>query len=238
VDENELSRAIRKLKDLPRRRLDGDWLAVDASGRVGFFAGGDSGPIPESAMPHATPEAVQAIGRALAVRRSTSTTSDAYRGFAERLLEPIFDRPAGHEGRYDGYAHLFVAGDAEVLQAAVADGLAHEALSREALAVVFPSIGSLAYDDLHERAACGGCRVLDAEDDPRPTAPELLAAAGLYAYRHAGTPGAAYVRIASPSASVDLHDLEPIVRAMAELVVLPVDFESLDALDPATLVAC
>jgi hypothetical protein len=105
--------------------------------------------------------------------------------------------------------------------------------------MVFPVIGPMTYDEIHQTELCLGCRVLDDPSDPRPRAPEALAAAGLYAYAHTGeSAGEPYRRIAAPSLAADLADLEPVVQLLASLVKLPISFDEDGSLQPSDFVRC
>lgn len=214
---------------LPRRRLEGDWFAVDRAGRVGFFAGGDRGAVPADADVERTAEAIEALARAAEAR----AMGGGYRGAGKAAIEPIFDAPLSseggplHERPIDDYPHLVVAEHAEELRTSLADrDDVRDVLAARGLAVVLSDLGEVGWDELHERAVCSGCRVLSRFDDPQPRAPAVLAAAGLYVFVHnAGDESCPYVRVASPTIPADLADLEPIVVALARLVPFPVRFE-------------
>ena len=222
----------KELRKIPKRRLDVDWFGIDPQGYVAFFAANDHGAIPRVADTARVVEALEAQLRVAQMRRATSTAGEGYRGSGDRAQEPVFDPPRGpsdvplHEARFEDYPHLVVTSDAVALRPFMDEWGATEALARDAFAAIFPVIGAMSLDEIHEQGICVGCRVLDLVGDPRPRAPEALAAAGLYVYAHvddrADDP---YVRVASPSVPADLGDLEPIVQALAQLVSIPVPFE-------------
>lgn len=223
---------VKAIRKIPERRLDVDWLGIDPQGYVAFFAANENGAIPRVADTARVVEALEAQLRVAQIRRATSITGEGYRGSADRAQEPVFDPPRGphdvalHESRFEDYPHLVVTSDAVALRPFMDDWGATEALARDAFAAIFPVIGAVSLDEIHEQGICLGCRVLDLVNDPRPRAPEALAAAGLYVYSHvddrADEP---YLRVASPSVPADLGDLEPIVQALAQLVTIPVPFE-------------
>jgi hypothetical protein len=231
------------LAGLPERRLDGDWLAVDRNGHVAFFAGNERGPIPQAADVARVDEALLAIARAAAVRKASAGT-ETYRGSVAIELDPVFDAPcssngrASHESPIEGYP-LLVVGAHLGLREVAAEWEGREALAREGYAMVFPVIGPMTYEELHQTDLCLGCRVLDDPTDPRPRAPEALAAAGLYTYAHTGESSAEpYRRIAGPSLAADLADLEPVVQLIASLVKLDVSFDDVVSLQPSDFVRC
>jgi hypothetical protein len=239
-----LGDARRILAGLPERRLDGDWLAVDQNGHVALFAGNERGLIPELADVARVSEALDAIARAADVRKASAAASETYRGFAERAQDPVFDSPCSSRGRpahetpIDGYPLLVVGTHPGLRELAVA-WQGREVVARDGFAIVFPSMGRTTYEELHQTELCNGCRVLDDPVDPRPRAPEALAAAGVYTYAHTGeTYAEPYRRIASPSLAADLADLEPVVQLIASLVKLPVSFEEAATLWPAAHVSC
>ena len=244
----DLAAARKKLAGLPSRRLDGDWLAVDAAGHVAFFAGNERGPVPLAADRVRVSDALEAIARAARDRQSATAlaeTNDAYRGFAGHAQEPVFDAPFSsrgkpmHETPLEGYPLLVVAADAVKVRELAVEWTAREVVARDAFAAIFPVIGRASYDELHDGGACAGCRVLDDPADPRARAPEALAAAGLYVYAHVDEAASEpYRRVAGPTIAADLVDLEPVVQMVASLVKLPVRFEEVDWLTPATLVPC
>ena len=215
---------------IARRRLEGDWLAVDVAGRVGLFAGGDSGPIPRGADPDATAAALAAMDAAAEARLAARGPA-AYRAAGERPVDPIFDVPVGpggaalHEEPYEGYPHLVFTADPTELRRLAIDVPSREAPVRDGFAFVFPALGALVHDWLHDGSVCFGCRALDPPDDPRPRAPELVAANGIYAFVHPGGEDGSYHRFASPSVPLGLERLEPIVARVAALVTLPVAFD-------------
>jgi hypothetical protein len=215
-----------------RRRLEGDWLATDADGRIALFAGGDSGPVPEGADPEATAEALAAMDAA-ADARAAVAQGEAYRGAGGHRPDPIFDVPvdAGaaphHDRAYAGYPHLVFVQDLDALRREVEDVPFREAAVRAAFAVIFPELGPLLHEALHARGICVGCRPLDPPEDPRPRAPEVVAAGGIYAYVHSGNPHDGwYHRFASPPLPADPGRLEPLVERVARLVVFPFRFET------------
>jgi hypothetical protein len=125
------------------------------------------------------------------------------------------------------------------LRESAAEWEPREVVAREGYALVFTVIGPVTYDELHEKGLCLGCRVLDDANDPRPRAPEALAAAGLFTYAHSGESYTEpYRRIASPSLAADLADLEPIVQLAASTVTLPISFEEAATLQPSDFVRC
>lgn len=226
------------------RRLDSDWLAVDEAGHVALFAANEWGMIPTVAETGRVSEALEALARALGMRRATAVEIEAYRGFADRAQEPIFDVPrsgrdrAAHEAPISGYP-LLVAGTDPRVRELTSEWEPREAVVREGFALVFPVIGQMTYDDLHERGLCLGCRVLDEPADPRPRAPEALAAAGVYSYAHSSEmAGDSYCRVASPTVAAERVDLEPIAAQLAGLVRLPLRFENERSLDPAIYMEC
>jgi hypothetical protein len=240
----DLAAAREKLKGLPARRLDGDWLAVDTAGHVAFFAGNEHGPVPVTADRERVGEALEAIARAGSVRHAAATAQDAYRGIVELAQDPIFDAPCSSRGRplherpLEGFP-LLVVGAHPALREVAAEWGARDAMTREGFGVVFPVIGLTSYDELHEKDICGGCRVLDDPADARPRAPEALAAAGLYVYAHVDEDRREpYRRIAGPTVPADLVDLEPLAQLVASLVPLPITFESAGSLVPDDLVTC
>lgn len=230
---NLVTEAVAKaLRQVPERRLDVDWFGIDPQGYVAFFAANESGAIPRVADTARVVEALEAQLRVAQMRRATSTAGEGYRGSADRAQEPVFDAPRGpndyalHETRFEDYPHLVVTSDAVALRPFMEEWGATEALARDAFAAIFPVIGAMSLDQIHEMDICLGCRVLDLVGDPRPRAPEALAAAGLYVYAHVDDkPERPYVRVASPSVPADLGDLEPIVQALAQMVTIPVPFE-------------
>lgn len=243
-DRTFLTEAREKLRGLPARRLDSDWLAVDESGHVAFFSGNDHGPIPLDADVAQVSSALDALARAAAVRLAAAVTDGAYRGFADRAQEPVFDAPFSSRGRtkherpISGYPLLVLASD-PAARAIGAEWTPREVSAREGFALVFPVIGPMTYDELHEQSVCGGCRVLDDPGDPRPRGSEALAAAGLYVYEHLDDhEGEPYRRVAGPTIAADLADLEPIVQSVASLVKLPVRFENEPSLEIGDLTRC
>lgn len=225
----DVAKAIR---EIPERRLDVDWFGIDPRGHVAYFAGNDHGPIPRIADTARVGEALEAQLRVAQMRRATTTSGEGYRGSADRALEPVFDVPRGpfdvalHEARFEDYPHLVVTSDAVALRPFMDEWDAKEALARDAFAAIFPVIGAMSLEEIHEKGICLGCRVLDDPSDPRPRAPEVIAAAGLYVYAHVDeNPSEPYFRVASPSVAADLADVEPIVQALAQLVTIPVPFE-------------
>lgn len=241
----DLSAARSRLAGLPARRLDSDWLAVDDAGHVALFIANERGLIPEGADVADVAEALEALARAALVKKNTTmTANEGYRGFADRVQDPIYDAPCSsrgrptHEAPIEGYPLLVVAAHPGLREVA-AEWEAREAFTREGFAMVFPVIGPTTYAELHDTGLCLGCRVLDDPIDPRPRAPEALAAAGLYTYAHVGENASdPYRRIAGPSLAADLADLEPVVQNVASLVKLPVSFEEAASLSPANFVRC
>jgi len=228
-----------------RRRLEGDWFAMDRAGRVALFCGGDSGPIPNAADPAITLEALTAMDAAEETRREALRAGAAYRGSAYRQEEPIFDLPRGggglplHEHPFDGYPHLVFAGRdglAAELRLVSNDVETRDALTRDGeVALYFPSLGRVLYDAIHEQILCAGCRVLDLPDDPRLRAPETIAAHGLFVFMHPGALdeaiGDTYFRVVSPSTPADPQDLEPIVLRVAESVRLDCSFDEVTEIE-------
>ena len=229
----DLAAARKMAAEVPARRLDSDWLAVDAAGHVAFFAGNEHGPIPRDADVAQVGEALLAIARAAAVRRTSALgQEEAYRGFADRAQDPIFDAPcsargqAKHERPLPGYPLLVLANDPAMREIA-AEWTPREVPSRGGFGLVFPVIGPATYDELHERSVCAGCRVLDDPEDLRPRGAEALAGAGIYVYEHLDDDRAEpYRRIAGPTVAADVADLEPLAQIVASLVKLPVQFEN------------
>jgi hypothetical protein len=240
-----LGDARRLLAGLPKRPLDTDWLAVDRDGRVALFVANERGPIPEPADVSRVAEALEALARAGAVRRNASAVAtDTYRGSASLATDPVFDAPCSSRGRaareapIEGYP-LLVVGALPGLREVAAEWEGREAAAREGYAMVFPVIGPTTYEEIHQTELCLGCRVLDDPIDPRPRAPEALAAAGLFAYAHVAESSAEpYRRISGPSLAADLADLEPIVQLIASLVKLPVSFEEAASLQPWDFFRC
>ncbi|MDB5221023.1 MAG: hypothetical protein JWO86_8950 [Myxococcaceae bacterium] len=239
-----LGDARRLLAGTPIRRLDTDWLAVDSAGHVALFAGNERGPIPEPADVTRVMEALEAIARAAAARKASTTASEAYRGFADRAQDPVFDAPCSsrgrptHEARLEGYPLLVVASHPGLREIA-AEWEGREVVAREGYGIVFPVIGPMTYEEIHQNDLCLGCRVLDDPVDPRPRAPEALAAAGLFTYAHVGEMSSEpYRRVAGPSLAADLADLEPLVQIVASLVELPVSFEEAATLQPYDFFRC
>lgn len=236
--------ARQELKGLPARPLDTDWLAVDDAGHVAFFAGNDHGPIPGVADVGRVTEALEALARAAAAVRGMGVVPGGYRRADEDVREPVFDAPIGalgepsHEAPLDGYPFL-VVGTHPALRDIGVEAHARETPARRGIALGFPRIRRSTYDELHGTGLCDGCRVLDDPSDPRPRAPEVLAAAGLYVYAHFDAyAGGPYRRVASPSVAADLVDLETIVQLVASRVRLPVSFEEASSLQPPTFVTC
>lgn len=246
-DAVDLAKARKILEGMPAARLDSDWLAVDQAGSVALFTANERGVIPSVADTARVSEALEALARALGIRKTTATLGAevaAYRGFAERGQEPIFDAPcsspgsASHESPLDGYPLMVTASDPEV-RALTVDWSPREAVMRNGFGLVFPVIGRATYEELHERGLCLGCRVADDPSDPRPRSPEAVASAGVYVYAHAsGSAGDPYRRVASPTVAAELADLEPIVQQLAGLVRLPKRFENDEAIDPAVYMEC
>ncbi len=239
----DLVQARHSLAGLPERRLDGDWLAIDRNGHVALFAGNERGLLPESADVTRVMEALEAIARAAAVRRASAGT-ETYRGSVPIELDPVFDVPCSSSGRgaherpIQGYP-LLVVGAHLGLREVAAEWEGREALASEGYAMVFPVLGPMTYDELHQTDLCLGCRVLDDPSDPRPRAPEALAAAGLYTYAHTGESfSEPYRRVAAPSLAADLADLEPVVQLLASLVKLDVSFDEVASLQPSDFVRC
>lgn len=240
----DLASARGELAGLPDRRLDTDWLAVDRDGHVALFVGNERGLVPDAADVARVAEALLAIARAAAMRRESVAETETYRGFADRQQEPVFDAPCSSRGRpaherpLEGYPLLIVGADPE-LRAAGADWEPREVVAREGYGLVFPVIGAITYEELHEKGLCLGCRVLDDPNDPRPRAPEAVAAAGLFTYAHNGESSAEpYRRIAGPSLAADLADVEPVVQLVASRVALPISFEEAATLQPSDFVRC
>ena len=239
-----LTSARKALAGLPKRPLDTDWLAIDRDGHVALFAGNERGPIPEPADVTRVVEALDAIARASAVRKASAVATESYRGFAGRTEDPVFDAPCSSRGRpahetpIQGYP-LLVVGSHPGLREVAAEWEGREAVAREGYAIVFPVIGPITYEEIHQAELCLGCRVLDDPTDPRPRAPEALAAAGLFTYAHVGEMHTQpYRRIAGPSVAADLADLEPVVQLVASLVKLPVSFEEAASLQPWDFFRC
>jgi hypothetical protein len=240
----DLSSARTELAGLPERRLDTDWLALDKNGHVALFVGNERGLVPDAADVARVAETLEAIARAAAMRRANAAGTETYRGFADREQDPVFDAPCSSRGRpaherpLEGYPLLMVGADPELREAAV-EWEPREVVAREGYALVLPVIGPVTYDELHEKGLCLGCRVLDDPNDPRPRAPEALAAAGLFTYAHTGESDAEpYRRIAGPSLAADLADLEPVVQLVASTVTLPISFEEAATLQPSDFVRC
>jgi hypothetical protein len=240
----DLAAARKELAGLPKRPLDTDWLAIDRDGRVALFAGNERGPIPEPADVTLVAEALEALARAAAVRKASAVATDTYRGSASLAADPVFDAPCSSRGRpahetpIEGYP-LLVVGAHPGLREVAAEWEGREAAAREGYAMVFPIIGAMTYEEIHQTELCLGCRVLDDPTDPRPRAPEALAACGLFTYAHvAETSAEPYRRIAGPSLAADLADLEPIVQLVASLVKLPVSFEEAASLQPWDFFRC
>lgn len=246
------------LKGLPERRLDSDWVAVDMEGHVAFFAGNEVGPIPNDADVERVGEVHEALARARRATQSVAEMPEGYRRPADHANEPIFDVPVtplggpAHEGPADGYP-LLVVGTQPGLREKATRWNTREALARDGFGIVFASLTPAEHLELHRaelpsadstdtssrRWLCEGCRVLDDPNDPRPCAPELLAAAGLYVYVHTSEDEAdPYRRVAGPSVAADLADLESIVQLVASRVKLDVSFEDEEALQPRDLLPC
>lgn len=226
-----------ELRAIPRRRLEGDWFAVDAVGRIALFIGGDAGPLPEAAAIGATESALRALDVATEARRAALRTGQAYRGAGYRAAEPIFDLPRTldaeplHDSPFSGYPHLVFGRDG--LREAVIDIQFREALVREddGFALLFRAgeLGPILHAHLHEHNLCRGCRALDLEDEPRLRAPEVVATSGLYAYLHPVESALwsehDYFRVCSPSIPANEADLEAVVVSSAKRVVMPFRFE-------------
>lgn len=239
----DLAEARAQLAGLPARRLDGDWLAIDKNGHVALFVGNERGALPEAADVERVEEALEAIARAAAARKASAGT-ETYRGFVAIDHDPVFDAPCSsrgqpaHETPIQGYP-LLVVGAHPGLREVAAEWEGREVIAREGYAMVFPVIGPMTYEEIHQTELCLGCRVLDDPVDPRPRAPEALAAAGLYTYAHTGESFTEpYRRIAGPSLAADLADLEPVVQLVASLVQLPVSFDEMASLQPSDFVRC
>ena len=224
-------------------RGDGDWFAVDSTGRVAFFAGNEHGCIPTSAETARAAEAIEAIAAAVRERQEAALAAGAYRSSSDGATA-IFDGPmskrgrTSHENPIEGYPLLVSAVHQDVRDMAVGYG-GVEQPAREGYAVLFRAIDRLTYDLLHDQDLCAGCRVLDDPSDRRPRAPEVLAAAGLYVYVHVDDDATEpYRRVAGPSVATDVRDVEPLVKALATLVKLPVRFEDTDTIQPADFLPC
>ena len=240
----DFASARERLKGLPERRLDSDWLAVDRNGHVAFFAGNEVGPIPTDAEVTSLDGVVEALARAPSAMRGAGHARGGYRDSADQRSEPLFDPPVtplgepAHEAPVDGYP-LLVVGPAPGLRAKATDWNGREAAARVGFGVVFPSLTPTQAQELHWTDLCEGCRVLDAPDDPRPRAPEVLASAGLYVYVHTSEDDDdPYRRVAGPTVAADLADLESIVQLVASRVKLDVSFEDEEALQPRDLLPC
>ena len=232
------------LKGLPARRLDSDWLGIDSEGHVAFFAGNERGPIPTDADVARVSEVHEALARARSALQSAADVPEGYRRSADHPNEPIFDAPVtalgepAHEAPADGYP-LLVVGAQPGLREKATEWNGQEALAREGFAVVFASLTPAEHQQLHWTDLCQGCRVLDDPNDPRPRAPEVLAAAGLYVYAHTSEDEAdPYRRVAGPSVAADLVDLEQVVQLVASCVQLDVSFEDEGSIQPRDLLPC
>jgi len=231
-----------ELRAIPRLRLEGDWFAIDADGRIALFIGGDAGPLPEAAAIGGTESALRALDAATEARHAALRTNEAYRGAGHRPAEPIFDLPRTMDGRplhdhpSSGYPHLMFGNDG--LRETVIDVEARDALVRDGdgFALILPTLGRMLHDHIHERDLCRGCRALELADDPRLRAPEVVAASGLYAFLHP-IEGELhteydYFRVCSPSVPADEADLETLVVSMARRVTVPFRFEDTTMVTP------
>ena len=234
------------LKDLPARRLDSDWLAVDREGHVAFFAGNDRGAIPENADRARVSEALDALARAASVLHGIGEVDvpEGYRRADDGAREALFDAPVtalgepAHEPPVDGYP-LLVVGTLPGLRERAAEWQGRDASARDGFAIIFPSLTPAEHQQLHWTDLCQGCRVLDDPSDRRPCAPEVLAAAGLYVYAHTSDDEAdPYRRVAGPSVAADLVDLEQVVQLVASCVKLDVSFEDEESIHPRDLLPC
>jgi hypothetical protein len=176
--------------------------------------------------------------------RSAGSARGGYRDSADQRSEPVFDPPVtplgepAHEPPVDDYP-LLVVGTEPGLRARAVDWNGREALARDGFGIVFTDLTAAQVQQLHWLELCDGCRVLDDPNDPRPRAPEVLAAAGLYVYAHASEDEAdPYRRVAGPSVAADLVDLEQIVQLVASCVKLDVSFEDEESIQPRDLVTC
>jgi hypothetical protein len=238
----DLAAARKELAGLPARRLDSDWLAMDRAGKVAFFAANERGPIPRTADTARVSEALEATARAAAMQRESANTG--YRELGERVQEPVFDLPvtpggdAAHEIPASGYPLLVVGSDPRLREVAT-EWNVREAMTRTGFGLVFPVVGPATYEEIHDGALCLGCRVIDDPADPRPRSPEALAAAGIHSYVHTGDdPERPYRRVAAPTVSADLVDLEPVVQLVASVVKLPVLFDDEPSLRPSDFEPC
>lgn len=230
----DLTRAAKELRGVVARALDVDWLGLDPAGNVAVFLGDDASPVPPGTDAEVTSAALEAVARAVAQRTAAAAVEDAYRAAAARAQEPVFDAPlaapgvALHDKPFDGYPHLVVASPhgAEVVRRVMNELGGREVLARHDFAAAIDVVGHVSYEELHEGGACAGCRVLDDPNDPRPRAPEALAAAGLYVYAFATTPsGDAWIRVASPSVPADRGDLQEMAHLSASFVEVAFGFE-------------
>lgn len=240
----DFAAAREKLKGLPARRLESDWVAVDRDGHVAFFAGNEVGPIPDDADVTRLDEILEALALAPSVTRSAGDARGGYRDSADQRSEAVFDAPVtslgepAHEPPVPGYP-LLVVGAAPGLRAKATEWGGREAAAREGFGIVFPALTSTQAQALHWTDLCDGCRVLDDPSDPRPRAPEVLAAAGLYVYAHTSEDEAdPYRRVAGPSVAANLVDLEEIVQLVAARVKLDVSFEDEESIQPRDLLPC
>jgi hypothetical protein len=218
-------------------RFEGDWFAVDEVGQVGFFAGGLRGAIPVSADIERTSEAIDAIARAAAAKLAGA----GYRSAAMTTNDPVFDPPMSseggplHEQPIDGYPHLVFSDDPPRLREVVTLRTPiREVIAARSAGFLAEDLDARGFTWLHDdEAICIGCRAACRPEDPQPRAPEAIATAGLYAFAHTGGDAdCPYVRMASPSIAADLADLEPVVVALARLVVLPVVFANATTIEP------
>jgi hypothetical protein len=196
--------------------------------------------LPPRDVAQQTSAALEAIVREVVTRGLLHAPGDGYRTAASLARKPVFDAPRGsqqsplHERPFEGYPHLVIASDdgAAIVSRIMTELGGREVLAREAFGAMIDVVGWVSYDELHDSGACGGCRVVDNPQDPRPRAPEALATAGLYVYgftsaQERGRRGGAgaWSRMASPSVPVDGTELQDMIRQSVRFEEFGVSFE-------------